>query len=269
MQDTIETLYEYMLEDGTLCRLLHVDKSEIHNYEEGGGQEDRVVSLDFLGDSIFEVAVTLDEPLYLRTKCGQCGKVFAGNFSVVGQKILCRTCYPTEETRCVSDACGQEKRRLETAASALLQVAKLRGGGEMYYEEFGRYCFCGAIGIGEKGPYQKGNHATSCDDLNIAIRRAERLCVIYLWGESLQLVLDPDRVDGHEEKHFLVSKIVEAGTVASEEAIVVAESGMIGDYRLSARELRWLKEKTCKAYYWLAGQQEIIKAQKGSLPCPT
>jgi hypothetical protein len=267
MEDTIETLFEYMIEDGALCRLLHVDESEIHNYRDGGGQDGRVVSLDFLGDGVYEVAVTIDEPLYMRTKCGQCGKVFPGNFSVVKNKILCRTCHPTEETKFVSDVSGSGYRRLEEAANALLQAAKLRGGGELFYEEFGRYCFCSACGFGEKGPYRKNQHATSCDDLNIAIHKAERLCIIFSYGDSLQLVLDPNLAYGLMGDTLLVSKDIN-GCVVTEMAMSAVSKGMIGDYKLTRKELRWLKDVVAKGFAWLVGQQEVINAQKGGVPCP-
>lgn len=56
--------------------------------------------------------------------------------------------------------------RLIAAAPELLEAAQLLGGGNVYMEEFGRYCFCPMHG-------KPGLHSSSCDALNAAIAKAE------------------------------------------------------------------------------------------------
>ena len=53
----------------------------------------------------------------------------------------------------------------------LLKAIKLLGGGDIYREEFGRYCFCGGCGFGKHSTWNK-EHSTSCDDVNAAINQA-------------------------------------------------------------------------------------------------
>jgi hypothetical protein len=57
---------------------------------------------------------------------------------------------------------------LIAAAPRLLSEAKLLGGGDVYFDEYGRYCFCAMHGKGK--PEQ---HATSCNEMNNAIAQAE------------------------------------------------------------------------------------------------
>ena len=46
----------------------------------------------------------------------------------------------------------------------LLKEIKLLGGGDIYREEFGRYCFCVGCGFGKHSTWNK-EHSTSCDDV--------------------------------------------------------------------------------------------------------
>jgi predicted Zn-dependent protease len=61
---------------------------------------------------------------------------------------------------------------LIAASPELLEAAKCLGGGSVYLEEFGRYCFCSACQINDDGPHTKPFHSSSCDDLNRAISKA-------------------------------------------------------------------------------------------------
>lgn len=53
----------------------------------------------------------------------------------------------------------------------LVENIRLQGGGDIYLEEFGRYCFCSGCYIGETGPVTKDAHSSVCNDLNAQLER--------------------------------------------------------------------------------------------------
>lgn len=63
--------------------------------------------------------------------------------------------------------------RLIAAAPDVVKAAQLLGGGDLYLEEFGRYCFCSCCQINHGGPSVKPFHSTACNNLNAAIFKAE------------------------------------------------------------------------------------------------
>jgi hypothetical protein len=77
---------------------------------------------------------------------------------------------PSPETRQYFEA--KANAQLISASPDFYQAAALLGGGDIYLEEFGRYCFCGACGFGPDKPWRKRFHATACDDMNRAIFKA-------------------------------------------------------------------------------------------------
>ncbi|MCE9564609.1 MAG: hypothetical protein K8U57_21455 [Planctomycetes bacterium] len=67
--------------------------------------------------------------------------------------------------------CNMKQQRDE-----LLEAAKNSGGGDLYIEDYGRTCHCPYAnrkgGVSRKGMAERGNHATSCNDMWDAIANA-------------------------------------------------------------------------------------------------
>jgi hypothetical protein len=56
-------------------------------------------------------------------------------------------------------------------SAAMADAIFYLGGGDIYLEEFGRLCFCFGCGFGEHKTWNKGIHATTCDDLWLAWKK--------------------------------------------------------------------------------------------------
>lgn len=61
------------------------------------------------------------------------------------------------------------------ASKKLLIAAQLLGGGDLYFKEFGHYCFCGSSRIENHGAVVGKLHSSCCKDLNLAILSATRV----------------------------------------------------------------------------------------------